>query len=202
MPKRVMRGTGLQARLVEQLDGATEAAEILAAFRGFVGPDGERARFAAIAAAQDRAAIAPEVAKEIDLWLITHERLNAAREEVLGGNHAAMERLVMLAEELGKLKERMWWRFGEVDGLRKSAEDFGLGKLKQERSTPKATEAKKQKAMDLPPDWWDDALIRAGEVRKLHPSWTRSRVAEHIRPEFERSRKQIASVIKSLWPAF
>jgi hypothetical protein len=126
MPERVMQGTGLQARLVEQFDPKTDGQEIIEAFRSFVGPDGERAKFAEIAAAQDRAVIAPEVAKEIDLWLITYERLNAARNEVLGGDHAAMERLVMLAEDLGKMKERMWWRFGMVHGLDRSAEDLGL----------------------------------------------------------------------------
>lgn len=199
MPDRVVLGTGLRARVIEQFHAPSE---IDKAFRNFLGPDATREKFAAILAAEERATIAPEVAKEIDLWLMTYDRLNTARREVLKGDHAAMERLVMLAEDLGKLKERMWWRFGEVDGLKKSAEDLGLGKLRQERSTPKATDAKRQKAMDLPPDWWDDALIRAGEVRKLHPSWTRSRVAEHIRPEFERSRKQIANVIRSLWPAF
>jgi hypothetical protein len=126
MPKRFMQGTGLRARLVVQFDPGTEGREITEAFRNFVGPDGERAKFAAIAVAQDRDNIAPEVAKEIDLWLLTYERLNAARSEVLAGDYGAMERLVMLAEDLGKVKERMWWRFGVVHGLDRSAEDLGL----------------------------------------------------------------------------
>lgn len=113
--------------------------------------------------------------------------------EVLG-------RLLTYSEDLGRLQERMWWR-AEVDPFtNKSPEKLALGKRAQELATPKATQARRRKAAEFEPDWWDDARQQAAAMRRKYPSYSRSRIAKVVADEFERSERQVAEVIKHLWP--
>jgi hypothetical protein len=126
MPERKWKGKGLQERPVDVFDLATEAPAIFEAMAKCRGPDGDRAQRAAALAAFRQTEIAPDLAEALDQWLITYDRVTASREGVAAGDPSAMERLVCMAEDLGAMTERLWWRFGAVHGLDRSAEDLGL----------------------------------------------------------------------------
>jgi hypothetical protein len=93
---------------------------------------------------------------------------------------------------LGRLLE--WWRWRREGHDRRAA-----GKKKSEAAQPKAVAARKMMAVADPPDWWDEARQRASELHGKNRKRTAWDVAGDLVPEFERSRRHIAEIIKVVW---
>ena len=73
------------------------------------------------------------------------------------------------------------------------------GKLRQERAQPKAVEARKKKAANDPPDWWDQARQLATELRRKNRKRSAWDIAGEIAPEVGYSRRWVHRKIKPLW---
>jgi hypothetical protein len=135
-------------------------------------------------------------------WLQAWRWWRHARDRLLSGDvtPATVAAITDAATAMGEIGERIWWRVGIDPATGRRREALAVGKRKQELARPKATEARRTSAAEEPPEWWDDARLRAAEMRERFPSYSRSRVAEKLAGELGRSPRQVATVIKSLWP--
>jgi len=128
-------------------------------------------------------------------WLRTFNRLQDEVTRINAGQ-GDVSLLVSISEELGRIGERMYWRAGVDPQTGKTHEKLAIGKQSQELSTGKAAKARREKASENEPDWWDHARIRAREIRQSRPDLSRSRIAELIAEEVRRSERQVRDVIK------
>jgi hypothetical protein len=131
-------------------------------------------------------------------WLRTFNRLKEELTRINAGQ-GDLSLLISIGEELGRIEERTLWRAGVDPQTGKTRESLAVGKQSQELSTGKAAKARREKASENEPEWWDDARIRAKEIRQSRPSLSRSRIASLIAEEFRRSERQVRDVIKPVF---
>lgn len=133
-------------------------------------------------------------------WIGAFKGVMKCREQFQSGDTSPANMGMMLhyAEELGRLERDMWWRATDDPISKKAPEKLALGKRKQELSTGKASEKRRENAAENEPDWWDCARLSAMEIRERHPSWSRNRIAKLIAEEFRRSERQVRDVIKQV----
>ena len=132
-------------------------------------------------------------------WLAEYNALMRGRERFESGDTTPddLSRMLMAAEELGRLQERMWWRRGIDPETGKRREELAIGKREQEKAIPRATEARRVQAQDARPDWHDNATLDALEIRRRHPSYSRWRIAGEIHEKFGVSRNRCDKVLRA-----
>ena len=132
-------------------------------------------------------------------WLGAYNQMMTQRRKLLDGDctPSTIAMMLMDAQEMGRLQERMWWRAGIDPQTRKRREQLAVGKREQERAIPKATEARRIQAKDTKPDWHDSAILDALEIRDKHPSYSRWRIAGEIHEKFGVSRNRCDKVLRA-----
>lgn len=132
-------------------------------------------------------------------WLAAFHMLKRCRERFVAGNTSAntIGSMLMAAEELGRLQERMWWRCGIDPETGKRREELALGKRAQEKAISRATEARRIQAQDARPDWHDSATFEAEEIRRKHPSYSRWRIAGMLHEKFGVSQNRCDKVLRA-----
>lgn len=115
-------------------------------------------------------------------WLGAFNRLRNERTRLVArqGTENTLSLIVEHAQEMGRLQERLFWRAGVDPQTGKRREKLAIGKRAQQLAIPKATEARRVQAQDTRPDWHDNAILNAEEIRKAHPSYSRWRIAGEI----------------------
>jgi hypothetical protein len=156
MPKKVKMGVGMMEHTQLQYDltangGEVEwQASIEHMMKSFVGPDDRRDQVAAKIQALLEASGLPDPgvaalnhevyghlsedsAQYIGAhWLMSYHRLVSEREELAGtAKPSNIELIVMHAEELGRLQERLYWRQGFDEATGKRRETISFSGLKQ-----------------------------------------------------------------------
>jgi 3-oxoacyl-[acyl-carrier-protein] synthase III len=91
----------------------------------------------------------------------------------------------------------MWWRCGIDPDTGKRREALARGKKAQETARPRATEARRIQAQDAKPDWHDAATLDAQEIRRLHPSYSRWRIAGLLCDKFGVSQNRCDKILRS-----
>lgn len=132
-------------------------------------------------------------------WLGAYNRMMEHRRELVSGNidPSTIGMMLMDAQELGLLQERMWWRRGIDQDTGKRREALALGKRAQEKARPKATQARRIQAQDTRPDWHDTATLEAQEIRRRHPSYSRWRIAGMLHDQFGISQNRCDKVLRA-----
>lgn len=127
-------------------------------------------------------------------WLGSYNRLMALRQDQQHPETTGL--MLMMAEELGRLQERLWWRKGVDPQTGKTREKFAVGKRNQHKALPNATEARRIQAQDAKPGWHDDATLEARQIRERHPSYARWRIAGDIFEKYGISRNRCDKVLR------
>jgi hypothetical protein len=130
MARKVRRGTGMMEReavsysATDPAEGAAMGEHLrrLGKYLGN-GPDGRRVENAAQLRSVDPGRF-PEAAEWLELYALL-ERLRAA---VVPD----VPRIIEVAEDMGRLQERIWWRYGRDRATGKLREQLALGKRKQQ----------------------------------------------------------------------
>lgn len=132
-------------------------------------------------------------------WLGSYNRMMAHRRNLMAGNAdpSTIGMMLMHAQEMGRLQERMWWRRGIDPDTGKSCEALALGKQAQEKAIVRATEARRVQAQDAKPDWHDAATLEAREIRRRHPSYSRWRIAGMLHETFGVSQNRCDKVLRA-----
>jgi hypothetical protein len=99
--------------------------------------------------------------------------------------------------EMGQIYERQFWRSGIDPISGKVREELAIGKRNQEKAIPRATEARRIHAQDTKPDWHDNAKLDALEIRRIHPTYSRWRIAGEIHERFGVSRDRCDKVLRA-----
>lgn len=132
-------------------------------------------------------------------WLGAYNRMMTQRRDLMGGDTSAstISSMLLNAQEMGRLHERMWWRAGIDPQTGKRPEELALGKRAQEKAIPRATEARRIHAQDTKPDWHDNAKLDALEIRRIHPTYSRWRIAGEIHERFGVSHDRCYKVLRA-----
>lgn len=132
-------------------------------------------------------------------WLGAYNRMLAQRRKLVAGDASpsTIGMMVIHAQEMGRLQERMWWRAGVDPQTDKRREELALGKRAQEKAIPKATAARRIQAQDAKPDWHDIATLEALEIRRRHPTYSRWRIAGMIYQSFGVSQGRCDKVLRA-----
>ena len=132
-------------------------------------------------------------------WLGAYNQMMAHRRDLVAGDASpsTIGMMLMHAQEMGRLQERMWWRRGIDPDTGKRREALALGKRAQEKARPKATEARRIQAQDTRPDWHDSATLEAQEIRRRHPSYSRWRIAGMLHDKFGISQNRCDKVLRA-----
>jgi hypothetical protein len=77
-------------------------------------------------------------------------------------------------------------------------EDLAIASEKQRAALPKATAARRQKAAENRPDWWDDALQDAQDMRQKNGKRSRTNIAEELADKYRYSARQVSTALKTL----
>lgn len=132
-------------------------------------------------------------------WLGAYNRMLNTRQKLLAGDSDpdTIGMMLMHAQEMGRLQERMWWRAGIDPQTSKKREALAVAKRKQEAAIPKASEARRVQSLDAKPEWHDDAVLDARNIRAKHPSYSRWRIAGEIHGKYEVSRDRCDKVLRA-----
>ena len=132
-------------------------------------------------------------------WLGAYNSMMTMRAKLVAGDTSpsTIGTMLMHAQEMGRLHERMWWRAGIDPDTGKRREGLALGKRAQEKARPKATEARRIQAQDTRPDWHDSATLEAQEIRRRHPTYSRWRIAGMLHDKFGISQNRCDKVLRA-----
>lgn len=220
MPKRIVKGVGMMQRVSLQYDprepGAIEAvvkawdAAVPVAQPGdMLGDALDRENAARCRAIIEKSkqvnppggpgateADAEWIAAE---WLAAYNAMLVQRAKLIAGEAIpnSIGFMLLAAQEMGRLQERMWWRARIDPQSGKRPEELALGKRAQEKAISRATEARRIQARDTKPDWHDAATLDAHEIRRKHPSYSRWRIAGEIHEKFGVSRNRCDKVLRA-----
>jgi hypothetical protein len=131
-------------------------------------------------------------------WLAAYRGMLAQRAKLVAGDTSpnTIGSMLLHAQEMGRLQERMWWRAGVDPQTGKRREELAIGKQAQEKAIPKAIEARRIQAQDAQPGWHDSATLDAHEIRQAHPSYSRWRIAGEIHEKYGVSRNRCDKVLR------
>ncbi|KQT04132.1 hypothetical protein [Rhizobium sp. Leaf386] len=118
-------------------------------------------------------------------WLRNYEWLQICRAKVEAGNASLQDiaRLIEIAETLGRLKERIWWRHG-VDPLTDTKrENLAVSARESRRALPKgraALDAHNAEVKAAAAAYRRSLQAKADVIWRRHPEWNNSDVARQI----------------------
>lgn len=132
-------------------------------------------------------------------WLAAYQSMLMQRQRLVDEqtSRTTIGKMLMDAQEMGRLQERMWWRAGVDPKTGKKRESLAVGKQKQEMAIGKATNARRIQAQDINPDWHEAAVFDAMEIKQRHPSYSRWRIAGEIYEKFGITRGRCDKVLRA-----